>query len=89
MKLNKKNKFFYVSACMLLICFLIITSSFNTLLSQALAEEENSYYGKNLFNFSSWVWCTSEVVSTESSLESRNPTVFVDSANNIHVAWQD
>ena len=34
-------------------------------------------------------WTTTEVVSTESTLDSYSPTLIVDSANNIHIAWHD
>ena len=34
-------------------------------------------------------WTTTEVVSTESSGESRYPTIAVDDAANVHVVWRD
>jgi len=38
---------------------------------------------------SSGVWSTTEVVSTDSTEESRNPSLALDSSGTIHVAWRD
>jgi len=34
-------------------------------------------------------WTTTEVVSTESTVSSRNPTIAVDGSGNVHIAWED
>ncbi|MCK5185101.1 MAG: hypothetical protein KAQ95_12405, partial [Candidatus Heimdallarchaeota archaeon] len=36
-----------------------------------------------------WKWNTTELVSTESSDNSLNPSLAVDSADNIHIVWED
>ena len=35
------------------------------------------------------LWTTSEIVSTESTSNSKYPSLSVDSAGNVHIAWQD
>ena len=42
-----------------------------------------------LWNATSSTWTTTEVVSTESTVESNDPTIAVDGAGNVHVAWED
>jgi len=41
------------------------------------------------WNATSSTWTTTEVVSTESTNGSQGPTIAVDSAGNVHVAWED
>ena len=41
------------------------------------------------WNMSSSSWSTTEVVSTESTSDSYNPSLAVDSAGNVHVVWFD
>jgi len=36
-----------------------------------------------------WKWSSTEVISTESTLSSGLPSIAVDSADNIHVIWED
>jgi len=36
-----------------------------------------------------WIWNTTQVVSTESTSNSYNPTIAVDGSGNVHVAWGD
>ncbi len=38
---------------------------------------------------SAWAWTTTEVVSTESTDDSRSPTIVVDGSGNVHIAWRD
>ncbi len=41
------------------------------------------------WNSSTTAWTTSEVVSTESTLDSRHPSIAVDSTSNAHITWDD
>lgn len=41
------------------------------------------------WNASSSSWTTTEVVSTESTSNSYNPSLAVDSSGNVHIAWHD
>lgn len=85
----KKKKNILIVLSILFIGFLVCTSSLHAINTKALIDYKNIYNKTNSFDRSSWVWSTTEVVSTESTADSRNPALFVDSADNIHVAWQD
>ncbi len=41
------------------------------------------------WNSTSNMWTTTEVISTESTLDSKAPTIVVDSVGNVYVAWSD
>ena len=41
------------------------------------------------WNSSTSTWTTTEIVSTESTLHSPNPSLDTDSAGNVHIAWYD
>ena len=85
---NKKTKLF-MSFSVLFIGFLIITSSLNINSTKALAEGQQDQYKLDSLDSSDWKWNITEVVSTESTEHSYNPSLIVDSSDNIHVAWHD
>ncbi len=75
-----------------ILLFLFIFSS----VSQSFLHEinNNSLKGETDKNseelkLSATYWTTTEVVSTESTDPSRNPTITVDGTGNVHVAWFD
>ena len=43
----------------------------------------------NFWNATTESWNTTEVVSTESTSQSYRPSLAVDSAGNVHIAWED
>jgi len=49
--------------------------------------DEDIFYKR--WNATSNTWATTEVVSTESTGDSNSPTIAVDGAGNVHVAWYD
>ncbi len=85
---KKKMRFFMISS-IILIGFLINTSSLNVNNVKALVEEKNSHYNINSFDRTTWKWSITEVVSTESTDYSGSSSLAVDNAGNIHIAWQD
>ena len=85
---NEKKKF-YLSLSVLMICFLISASSLNTLSLKALVEEKYNHYNTDSFDRSTWIWNTTEVVSTESTCDSDVPALAVDAAGNVLIAWED
>ncbi len=72
-----------------MICFLVSGLIFNTLSSEALSEKENNRYNTNNFDRSIPKWNSTEVVSTESISTSHVPSLAIDSAGNVHIAWCD
>ena len=56
-------------------------------------EDYTNYSGQDIFykrwNVTSSTWTTTEVVSTEYTSTSSSPTIAVDGAGNVHVAWED
>ena len=78
-----------MSLSVLIIGFLISTSSLNTINTKALVEEKNDDHNINSFDSSAWKWTTIKIVSTESTGTSYSPSLAVDSAGNVHTAWQD
>ncbi len=63
-----------------------------------IAWEDNTEYGgagtdDDIFykrwNATTAVWDTTEVISTESTDDSINPTIAVDGFGNLHIAWED
>ncbi|MFW9852745.1 MAG: hypothetical protein ACFFDS_07380 [Candidatus Thorarchaeota archaeon] len=87
--MKKRIMNFFLFFSVFFIGFLICTSSLYVLTTKALVEEKNINNKINSLDRSSWIWNTTEVVSTESTADSRNPALYIDSADNIHVAWQD
>ncbi len=85
---NKKNKLFIVLS-VLIIGFLISTSSLNVISTKALDEKKHDHYTTDSFDYSTWEWTTTEVLSTESTNPSQQPSLAVDTTGNIHVAWWD
>ncbi len=85
---KKKDKLF-VSLSVLLIVFLISSSSINTINTQALVEEKQDQYYTNSFDQSTWRWSTTKVVSTESTEDSFIPSLAVDTLGNAHISWHD
>ncbi len=77
-----------MSLSVLIIGFLISTSSLNVVNTKALVGEEYKQYNDS-FDSSAGKWTTTEVVSTESTVGSWWPSLAVDTLGNIHVAWYD
>ncbi|MHA1219824.1 MAG: hypothetical protein ACTSO5_14260 [Candidatus Heimdallarchaeaceae archaeon] len=73
----------------LIIGFLVSTSSLNVNSTKALVEGQQDQYKLDSLDSSDWKWNITEVVSTESTEHSYNPSLVVDSSDNIHVAWHD
>ena len=78
-----------MSLSVLIISFLISTSSLNINSTQALVDENHNHYTIDSFVQSTWKWNITEVVSTECIDFSGYPSLAVDSAGNIHIAWED
>ncbi len=84
----KKEKIFVLS--ILVVGFLLSNSTVNTLSSKALLEEKQNYsYKTNSSDDFAWKWNLTEVVSTESTSTSQDPSLAVDSIGNVHLAWYD
>ena len=49
--------------------------------------DEDIFY--KYWNTATTTWTITQVVSTESTLDSINPSLAVDSKGNVHIAWQD
>ncbi|MCG3254558.1 MAG: hypothetical protein KAU62_00655 [Candidatus Heimdallarchaeota archaeon] len=77
-----------MSLSVLIIGFLISTSSLNVANTKALVEGENNQFNTDYFDRSTWKWSITEVVSTEITGDSGNPSLAVDSAGNVHIAWE-
>ncbi len=73
----------------LIISFLISTSYLNTLNVHALVEENYIHSKTDSLDFSTWVWSTTEVVSTDSTAESYRPSLAIDALGSVHIAWYD
>jgi len=87
----KKNNFKLALLLTLTIFFSGFTAIYlynNINLLKDNAVEDLKSFSEEL-KFSAWGWTTAEVVSTESTSESRFPTIAVDSSGNVHIAWQD
>ena len=52
-----------------------------------ISSDRDIYY--RIRNATTSAWTTSEVISTESTSYSSNPTIAVDNSKNIHVIWDD
>ncbi|MHA1200884.1 MAG: hypothetical protein ACTSQF_16340, partial [Candidatus Heimdallarchaeaceae archaeon] len=78
----KKNNFF-IGLSILFIIFLLNFHSLNDFNTRAFVNRDYS------LDESMWIWTTTEVVSTESTDESRFPEIAADSNGNIHVVWLD
>ncbi len=85
---NKKKKL-SMSLSVLIIGFLVGTSSLNTLDTNALVEQNNNHYTTDFFDRFTWKWNTTEVVSTESISQSNAPSLAVDTLGNVHIAWHE
>ncbi|MCE7748228.1 MAG: hypothetical protein GPJ51_07515 [Candidatus Heimdallarchaeota archaeon] len=87
--MKKKKKKLSISLSVLIIGFLISTSSLNVLSTKALLEEKQNQYKMNSFDGITWKWNITEVVSTESIADSHIPSLALDSASNLHIVWCD
>ncbi|MHA1218176.1 MAG: hypothetical protein ACTSSN_09980 [Candidatus Heimdallarchaeaceae archaeon] len=57
--------------------------------TNAHLEKKDSQYINEYPYFRTWRWNTTEVISTESTAISREPSLAVDSARNVHITWHD
>ncbi|MCG3256617.1 MAG: hypothetical protein KAU62_11045 [Candidatus Heimdallarchaeota archaeon] len=87
--MKKKKKKLSMSLSVLIIGFLVSTSSLSLVSTEALVEEKDNQYYTDSFDRSDWKWTTTEVVSTESTGSSYVPSLVVDSAGDVHIAWSD
>ena len=87
--MKKKKKKLSMSLSVLIIGFLISTSSLNVANTKALVEGENNQFNTDSFDRSTWKWSITEVVSTESTSESNARSLATDAAGNVHIAWFD
>jgi hypothetical protein len=71
--MKKKKKFLFMSLSIFFISFLLNTYSLDPLSISALVEEKNNHYNTNSFDFSTWKWNMTEVVSTISTSDSYYP----------------
>ncbi|MCG3257903.1 MAG: hypothetical protein KAU62_17490, partial [Candidatus Heimdallarchaeota archaeon] len=85
---NKKNKLF-IGLSVLIIGFLISTSSLNVISTQALVDENHNHYTIDSFVQSTLKWNATEVVSTESTGISGAPSLSVSPTGTVHLAWED
>ncbi len=89
MKINKKKKTIYMIINVILIGLLISASSTKTVNTVALQEEEEFQKIITFSDKSSSKLNDAELDSTEKTSVSMNPSIVVDSAGNIHIAWHD
>ena len=75
--------------CVLIIGFLLSSSSLNMNRTKALVEGEYNQFNTDSFDGSVWKWTTTEVVSTESVANSWYPSLAVDTLGNVHIAWNE
>ncbi len=79
----------------LLVCVAIAVLTMPAVLSALnnnhveVAPDSTSTEGETLLSDGGTSWATTEVVSTESTGNSYNPSLAVDPSGNIHVAWHD
>ena len=85
---NKKTKL-SMNLSVLLICFLLCASALNIQSTKALLEGEQDQYLTDSSYLSTWKWNTTDVVSTGSTEFSEVPSLDIDTAGNIHIAWRD
>jgi len=89
MKTEKIKTKLFMSLSVLIVSFLISTSFLSIVSTKALLEEEYYLYRTDSFDRSAWIWSPTEVVSTESTGNSYNPSLAVDTAGDVHIAWDD
>ncbi|MBY9019123.1 MAG: hypothetical protein KGD66_09870, partial [Candidatus Lokiarchaeota archaeon] len=57
------------------------------LIKDSVVEDLESFSEE--LKISTWNWTTTEIVSTESTSYSLDPTIAVDGSGNVHIAWYD
>lgn len=62
----------------LIIGFLISTSYLTVFSTKALLDTNENHFTTDSFDYSNWEWTTTEVVSTESTNSSQQPSLAVD-----------
>ncbi|MCG3254809.1 MAG: hypothetical protein KAU62_01910, partial [Candidatus Heimdallarchaeota archaeon] len=85
--MKKKKIKLSMILCVLIIGFLLSSSSLNINSTKNLVEGENNQF--NIDSFDSSAWTLTEVVSTVNTEHSYNPSLVTDSGGNIHIAWHD
>jgi ribosomal protein L31/fibronectin type 3 domain-containing protein len=78
-----------MSLSALIIIFLMNASSLNIISTQALLDTNENQNNLDSFDRSAWKWSCTEVVSTESAGDSYHPSLAIDIAGNVHIAWDD
>ncbi len=89
MHIKKKKNKLNMSLFFILIVFLIGSSSLFTSNTKALVKEESGIFNIASFERTQWKWNKAEVVSTESTDNSINPSLAVDLSGNVYVVWAD
>ena len=84
--MKKKKTKLSMSLSVLIIGFLLSTSSLNIVSTKALLEGEYNQFNTDSFDRSDWKWTTTEVVSTESTADSWWTSLAVDTLGNVHIA---
>ncbi|OLS29523.1 MAG: hypothetical protein HeimAB125_22230 [Candidatus Heimdallarchaeota archaeon AB_125] len=86
--MNKKRKK-TISLFVLIIGFLVSTSSINTFNTKALVDGTHDQYNLDSNDISILEWSMTEVVSTESIYPTSDPSIAVDSIGNVYVVWHE
>ena len=79
-----KRKAFVSLTITLLICLLM-----NTISTFSLQTYEEKNMTINEYDYSSWYWTGTEIMSDMSSANTLEPAIVADSENNIHIVWFD
>ncbi|MHA1551492.1 MAG: hypothetical protein ACTSQC_06070 [Candidatus Heimdallarchaeaceae archaeon] len=87
-KIKIKTKLL-MSLSVIIIVFLISSSSLNTISTQALLDPNENQSNIDSFDSFDWKWTTTNVVSTGSTGVSEFPSLAVDAEGNVHIAWKD
>ena len=85
----KKRKGVYFILFLVLLSPIILKSEVNGKMIEPLNNVEIKGSIEEYLDFSNWGWTTTEVITTESSDASVNPSIEVDGMGNIHVIWVD
>ncbi len=89
MNKKKKKKKLFMSISVIIVVFLISTSLLSTTSTNALLDTNENQYNVDSFDRADWEWTTTEVVSTESTDTSHNPSLALDALGNVHIVWHD
>ncbi len=83
-----KKKKITLNFSVLIIGLILIISSTNIHVTKAQYDENNNQNNGYFFDQSTWNWTTTEVISNDNTDFSYVPSLAIDSANSIHIAWE-